>query len=580
MSAANFIAELAEKFDTVIHLTPSNRWHSSAVNTGIRGIIYELDISEWPASGNWFMDCWGGRFDTFKGTHIMLYFEMFLSDVSNMPALLATPNSLFVDRDRRTVYINLPRHPWLYPEYSTSVERVIPFLSSAINPKDPSNNIVRETRAEVRLNIPNFTVRISDNIAGVYLKQGFSITLKNNDGYFDDEERLNIYNTPLYLGKTVKENPDYPDFKRIREGLIESISRNFNDIHINVADRFKALEEDVCTVVKQTDFDFTVADGALNSFIPLVYGTRKIVLTRLDETRYMTAENAGQVLDVFDRNGEPVTVFSFDPGTKVLTVPDIPMLDDDGNVVIDNQGEVRYVRQNPREALVRGSLNNRIGEVIRDILLNRAKIPETDNNFNLEEFGTYADNSPRVNFAVTGGSIRAAIEDVIKNDTAFFIQDTKGRFTVRTYGGTYDIREAANFHITQSPEMSDGNAHENYFSSCIINYVADNGDELSFLFDERESDAERRYRRRVRKTFFTDLTSETDARLLAETLSDRYTYRRHSLRLAVGVDTSDFQLMDRVKADIHVNDRIFSKYTDFLITGINHSQDILYLEEI
>ena len=214
----NFLAEIAERFETTILPTPSNRHHSTANNTvGGRGIIYEIDISAHPTSGYW-LD-WGGYFNDFVGTQIMLYYGGFLREANSMTDLRNTLDSLYI-REDKTVFVHLPRHPWLFPDYSTSTEHVIPFLSNALNPDDPSNNIIRGTKAEVRLEVPNFTVKLSDNIAGMTLNQGFSITLKNSDGAFDDEHTMNIFNTPVYLRKTTVENPRYEDFRLIRDGLV------------------------------------------------------------------------------------------------------------------------------------------------------------------------------------------------------------------------------------------------------------------------------------------------------------------------------------------------------------------------
>jgi len=561
----NFLAELAERFETIVLPTPSNAHHGSATNAGNRGAVYELDISEPPASGYW-LD-WGGWFDNFSGTQLMLYYEGFLNPVLNMASMRATLNSIFIQG--RAVFINLPRHPWLFADYSTSAERAVPYLAMPLNPSNPSDNAIRDVRAQTRLEIPNFTVRISDGIAGITLNQGFSITLINNDGFFDDEHLNNRFNTPVYLKKCAVENPKYEDFKTIRNGLIENKQTCFDKIIVGVADRFKALEEPVCKTIGD-DWGFEINDNALNRNVPLVYGRKRINLTKLDETRYMTAGNATGIDKVWDRQGYvvPNDAFSFDAATGILTM--------------NAAGEDSEHGYRPHEALVVGDQNNRIGEIVRDVLIGAAEMADTDSNFNVQEFNRYVNNSPRINLAITGGNIRGAVEDALKSDVAFFIQQTDGRFTVRTYDdrGLYPAHEIPSEKITQRPERDYAKAQENYFSSCVINYVNDDSEEISFLFNEREHEAENVYRRRLRRTFCTSLTNERDARSLAETLGERYTNMRQVVKLAVGVNTADFQLLDGVNVDLTINGRKFSNPANYIITGINHSQDILTLEEV
>ena len=84
----------------------------------------------------------------------------------------------------------------------------------------------------------------------------------------------------------------------------------------------------------------------------------------------------------------------------------------------------------------------------------------------------------------------------------------------------------------------------------------------------------------MQKTFETNLTAAADARILAGILSDRYTSMRQVVKLSVGINTAGFELLDRVRVDLDINGRKFSRSADFIITAINHSQDILTLEEI
>ena len=571
----NFLAEIAERFETAILPTPS------IVDKTYN--IYEIDIDERP-SGSFWLEYPNTYFDTFTGTQIMLYYGQYLRLQRSMADLFQTPYSMFITETdgRLKCFINITRHPWLWPEHSTSFEHVVPFLSNALKPDSPSHNIVRERNAQTLLEAPNFTVRLSNNIAGISLNQGFSVTLHNNNGFFDDERRMNLFNTPLYLKKAAVADPKYEDFKMIRDGLVENTNTDFDRITISVADRFRALENPVYDVIKEGHLGYDVNDNAVNRPIPLIFGTVRTGPVRLNSNQYMTAENAVDVLGVFDREGVAINGFSFNPHTGILTVPDIPRLDDDGEPVTDGEGNVRYVTPVANEILVRGDENNGIGHIIKWLFENKANIFFNETNFNAGEYNDYADGSFRVNIEITGGNVRNAIEDVLRNDMAFLTQQTDGRFTLRSYQNrnAYTLREIPSWTVTAKPERDFSRAQNNYFSSCIIEYTDDCGEVFGELYNRRANNAERVYRRRIQKTFETRLTNKDDARKLAEVLSDRYTNMKQVIRLAVGINTAEFQLLDRVRVDIDINERKFSTPTDFIITGINHARDILELEQI
>jgi hypothetical protein len=431
-----------------------------------------------------------------------------------------------------------------------------------LDSQNPINIKVNGVRARTWLEAPNFTVRLSDSISGVSLKQGFSFTLANNNGFFDDANRINnIFNTPVYLKKAAGDIQGYADFKMIRDGLVESTNTDFNRMTVNVADRFRSLEDPVCGSIGQWGLGFDVRPEALNRPMPLVFGTKRINLTRLDDTRYMTGENVTKVLGVFDGGGNAIGGFTFNPENMVLAVT--------------APGAIAVA------ALVEGGQENRLGHVVKS-LLDRAGILFTGTNFNTAEFDAYADGSFRVNVAITRGTVRSAIEGVLRSDIAFLVQQTDGRFTMRSYKNrnTYAMHEIRPWETTKSPERDFSKAHENFFSGCLVTYENDGGENAALPYESRVGDAERRYRRIRHRTFDTGLTNGDDAMELAGLLADRYATMRESLRLAGGRNTANFELMDRVSLDPNINGRAFGKPANYILTGINHSQDILELEGI
>jgi len=567
----NFLAEL-NLGEHKIQPTPSNEYDKSFN-------VYEVDIRTPPRDSYW-LD-WGGCYDNFVGTQISVYYGRFLERARSLNELLTRPDEVpmpickqFI-RDDGVVLINIPKHPWLYADYSHSAEQVLPFISNALNPDDPSNNTIRGAMAPVKLNIPSFTTKLSENINGITLKQGFSVSLKNDDGYFDDSEKWNLFNKPVHLKKTVVENPQYEDFRLIRAGLADSTATTFDGLNVEVGDLYRSMTEPVCNIIAENSFmdlqqnineDFRVTEqNAIGRNIPIVYGSRQIKATRIRQPTadfpfnvYVVAEFVGSLLACFDRDGNRILNFAR------------------RNNMIWSPYEIDSVSMT-------GYANNTISGIIRHIIENKTNIQFLDSSVNLGEFDGYP--AIQVGVVIDSGLVRDAIAQALKSDMAYFIQQNDGRFTLRRYGTEYNTHRISAYMITKKPEKENGDAQQNYFSSCIVNFntlasPAFVDTDAGFIFEERANEAERMYKRRIQRIFDTDLTNRNLARNLALLLSDRFTKIKNTIKIAVGIDTSGFELLDYVELDLNINDRRFNGPKKYFIKELNPAQDIIVLEEL
>jgi hypothetical protein len=554
-----FLAELSYRHKIILLPTPSNSVSRSlpfAKSSGadMPTAVYELDISPPPEKSYW-LD-WGGYFDNFTGINIELYFGRFLDRVYNDTILLLTPFSYYIDTEFK-VFLNIPMHPWLYPEYSTEAEHVIMFISSALDPDNPSNNKLQGIVAKTLLEIPNFTIKLSDSISGVILNQGFNLYFINNDGYFDDDSKWDLFNTPVTLKKATKENPLYKDFRQIRRGLADNTATTFDMFNVSVSDRFKNMDEPVCGVIREENFpNLAILPAAIGKNIPVVYGKKKVDLIKISDSpeRYVGAEFISSVGEGYDRDGKSIHV-------KLL-----------GDGTIDATGAA--------SAIISGYTANRIGEIIKDIINRKTENRYHDGNWNTVETEKYLNMSPKVNIAFNTGNVREAVQNVLKSDMAYLIQQADGKLTVRKYGETYGLHKIPAWSITQKPEKNYSKAVSNYFSSCVINYDFTDKDTFkSYLYEEMKSEAEKRYRKLVLKTFDTDLTEEIDAENLAKLLSKRFSTLRKTIKQAVGIDTAGFELLDKINGEMTINGRVFSDKSIYIITEINPAQDIITAEE-
>jgi hypothetical protein len=379
--------------------------------------------------------------------------------------------------------------------------------------------------------------------------------LHNDDGYFDDLEVTNFFNSPSYIRKTWKENPRVEDFITIRYGMVETIKVNSNSMIVSCADLFRTLEEPVSVIVKDK---FSMAVKNIDEDLPVIYGTVTIPLIEINDLQYVAGENITGLSAVYDKDGN-----------KILN-PDFT----DG--IITTTSEAKY-------AIVTGNPDNRIGYIIKDIIEKKANIQYIDSFWDKAETDLYINNSPVINIAFTGGSVRDAVKNALLSDTVFLIQKNNGKFTLRQWNETYNSFNMKNWEITQFPAKNYADAQKGYFSSCIIKYNYNFSDKTyndTLLYRDNEDKAEEMYSKLVRKEFNTYLTNETDAYNLAEKLSDRFSILRETIQVGLGHDTSEINLLDTVEIELIINERKFSKYTAWIVKEIDPAQDILTLEPI
>jgi len=190
--------------------------------------IYELYIGPRPINTYW--TGWGGTHDNIEAQQIQLFFNQFLNAALDRADLEATSYSYLIEGD--FVYFNIPKHPWLYPDPQTQLGTRQGYLSGPPNPNNPSSNLIDGEPFPVRLKVPSFNVKLSDVISGLVKYSTFSGTLFNDDGFFDDTETVNLFNSPVVMKRTWKENPTQADFVPIRAGFVENIETGFDEIVI------------------------------------------------------------------------------------------------------------------------------------------------------------------------------------------------------------------------------------------------------------------------------------------------------------------------------------------------------------
>jgi hypothetical protein len=541
-----FAASLSISTDVKPQFTPSN-----IVSRNYN--IYETYLGPYPLHTYW--KDWGGWYDNPITNNAEVYVDgNFLIRVYSLEDCCLVPNSIYDEPTAGTVYINVPKHTWLYANNKMILRRIISFASGPKDPNNPTDDMYNEEHWPVRLEVPKLTTKLSDVISGLTKYSTFDFTLYNDDGYFDDLKIANFFNAPSYIKKTWIEKPNADNFIPIRYGIVESIKINSNTISISCADLFRTFEESILKIVK--DVFFRAAEN-LTSNLPIVYGTVKIPLVKINTLQYVAGENITGVTAVYNKDGNGIS-YSFNDG------------------IITTSQEAHY-------ALVIGNTNNKIGQIIVDILAKKTNTKYVDSFWDISETNMYIDTSPAINIAFTDGSVRESIKNTLMSDMCFLIQKNDGRFTLRKWGQTYNVFNMENWEITKAPVKEYSEAQKNYLSSCFIKYNYDIINKTyadTLLYDKDEYKAEENYNKVLRKEFKTLLINKEDAFNLAAVISSRFSTLKETIQIGVGRDTSGINLLDTVNLKININDRGFSQYSAWIVKEIDPAQDMLTLEPV
>ena len=542
-----FAADLSEDVKGVpLLFTPST-------DVSRRYNVYESYLGAHPENTYW--TDWGGSYDNPITNQVEMYIGgQYLTKVNSLNDCCDTPNSIYDGPTAGMIYINVGKHTWLYDDAKVDYRKTVTFLSGPKNPANPSDDLFNNEHWKTKLEVPKITVKLSDVINGLTKYSTFDFTLFNNDGYFDDLEASNFFNAPSYIRKTWKDNPTADDFIPIRYGMVETIKINDKTMTVSCADVFRTLEEPVSKVVKDM---FPVAVKNQEEELPIVYGNGKVPLIEINDNQYVLGEYVYNVGAVYDKDGNEISNYSFSNG--------ILFCDD----------------ENAETALAYGNTNTKLGDIIVDIITTKTKITFVDSFWDLNETQGYINYSPNLSIVIKGGTVREAVKKVLMSDMVFLIQKNDGRFTLRKWGSTYNSFEIENWRITQFPSKDYADAQKGYFSSCIIHYGYNDADdkfEKTFLFTDNEAAAEIAYNKLTRKEFETYLDSEWDAYMLAIALSNRFSTLRETIHIGVGYDTSEINLLDNIRLKLNINNRIFSKYNNWIVKEIDPAQDTLALE--
>lgn len=501
---------------------------------------------------------WGGYFDNPVGLGFQMYFSQFLVQTETYAALVAVENTFYIDTTNEIVYIHIPIPPWMYFDRYTEMytDENSAFTSAPKDERNLSDHMYGVAKARPIMVVPSFSSDLSDAISGITSYNNFSISLRNQDGYFDTQNLEDYFNTPVRVLKTTNNAQTFSAFNKIRSGVVSDISVTYDSVVVQGSDELYQMKNNVCRAI--TTDEFASATQNINGNIPIGWGTlsgiKLIHLWTTGGTYYYIALDRSYVTAVsacYDKDGVS-RAFSFTATTGIIS----------------SSYELST-------ADVTGRTDSRIGKIVTELLTEFESLPYVDGLWDVTETDAYIALSAQIDLYISSGTTKAAVENALKNDIAFLIQKNNGMLSIRQWGQTYDVFNIPSWVTTGKPSKNFKDAYKYYCSSVKVEYsggtVLNNANEEALYLD---------YKKIYRAPLSTVLHYEADAQDLATRFMTRFGGYRETVNAAFGVDTWQINLLDTVNYDPTINGREYSKYTSFIVKKINPGQDMLELEGI
>jgi hypothetical protein len=567
-----FIAELFRSYDFDPRLSIPDLVFDRVYN------IYHFSVAPLITDEDNYWIKWGGTFDNPVGYGMQIFFNQFLVEVFLSATLIALENSFWIDKDNDKVYIHLPRNPWGFYEWQVDLLMIDDDSAFASAPKDINNlsdTIYDGTKFNPVMSVPSLQNKLNDIISGIYFYSIFDITIDNSDGKYDRFNVEQFYNTPMQISKSSDNAQSVEDFERVKYGIISDITVAFDQMRVEASDILYTLNADYCRKFTVEEFP-NIEESLINKNIPVAWGDiNGVELFQVDKSdadpptwadyiavdnEYLTAVDA-----VYDDDGAEL-VFSYNATTGIIRVTSV---DEDGEVIEGKSADVA------------GLTDNSIGDVVIYALTERERLPYSVGIWDIDETDRYLAKAYSVGYYFNGGTTRQLIEGVLKNDSVFLIQKNNGLLTLRRWGDVFDQHDIPSWTVTKKPEKNFKDASQLFCSSVKIlseKKYSSGVFQKTYINDTSEIDIFKETKKSFLAEFETALLDDDDIEAFSVLLINRFGTVRETLRVGVGLDTHDVNLLDTVNLNITINGRNFSDYRTWLVKGVDPGQDELILE--
>ena len=434
------------------------------------------------------------------------------------------------------------------------------------------DNIYYPSRVE---SIPSLNKKKDRLFYGLVSFNGGSITLNNEDGFFDNFRDLDIYGQPcrIYAGF---EGYERDEMRQVYAGFIDSYSWDFDKFVIRASDPRKRLTTPLPVNVISVDDYADLDEDDEDKFKPIIYGRVNGCEVIPLNPKALAGDYDFMVMDTeFHDMTEVYNVYIdgvlVDPLNWSETVADGTITIDRGQFSDEPSGVTVDVK---------GVNITNAGAVMKDLLLNYGSLAFIASNFNTAEFNSVMAKSRQVAFRIaeTEQLIKVIENICVANDSIFLVQDN-GRFTLRRYiPARTPIKTIEREEFLSLPSVK---INEDLFlSSAIILYNEnlDTGKRLRYRNTDYEAEVLAKYKGLKEKTFETILTSRTDAIAKSEVIMNASKVIREEISISAAFKNVDLEVMDFVIAQPLKRETGPTRWAIYEVLGINKNLERFEIE--
>ena len=515
---------------------------------------------------NYWTEIFGATYVNINQANVQIFFKSFLTQVESIQRLMTEINSFFVDFVAEKFYININLYWWrrisgLSYIYTSDTG----IYTSA--PKDHSNNSdnsyisgATTQNAKVIFKIPSLNQALPNIISGFSLYNDYSVQLDNTNGYWDNASITRFFNTPAIISKSIKKSVSkINDFNIIRKGVVKNIDVNLEEARLTIADNSYSFSTSFCKTFYEYKNIMNITEDILDQDIPAGFGfLRNVPLIEInDNDEYVALDKdfISEVTAVYDKDLNSIT-FTYNHANGVIKST---QLDDKNNIIQPDMCDIEC------------SGSAKIADIIKYVLVNNESISFIEENFDIDEWQAYTDYCSEIALFIESKTTNEIINDCLKNDNAYLIQKNDGRLTLRLFGHKYNTFIIPEWTITSIADKSYADASNNYCSSVQINYdynVDKDTTTKAYINDSLEDSRIKQYKKSAKAIFETKLMTVNAAEKLSNILLHRFGYLKETVKLSLGVDTFNINLLDLISIKVKSNNRIFSNSKVWIVLRI------------
>ncbi len=402
-----------------------------------------------------------------------------------------------------------------------------------------------------------------------------SVKLINNDGAFDDWRDRNLYRQPTR--NLIGQNGDaYSSYTKVFTGIIGNDSRTWDELFVKVEDVRAGLTNPLpANELTQTDYP-NMSDSNKGKFKPIAYGDilgGACICLNKDESPtpanytflFMDTEfnSATAITEVrVDGTVKSTVSTSLSAGTFTLSAASVG--DNFSEVFCDFTG---------------ANIKNGV-DIIKDLMLNYADTSYISANYDLTETAAAQALSRDTSvYYKSQVKLNKVIEQICVDIDALFFAKDDGRYTVRVYDVDREPVKTIYFDEWFGDPEIENNADE-FLSSVIIGHSKNNANDETIKYNETSYTEEvfDNYKSLQSKEIITNLTSEADAILKAQTVMETSKLVQDIVKRNTGFQHIDLEIMDFIICDPRRRFSGQDRLGVWEVVGINKNFDDLSIQ--